>query len=510
MPNAPLKTFIIYARDDKAHKDDLLRHLKPLVAAKMLHIWHDGDINPGEEWEKAIKKNLKASEIILVLVTVNCLNSEFIQTDELEAALLQMQEGESKIIPIIVSPCGWKFQPIFRNLQGLPEDMKPITKWENRDEAWTNVIEGIAAMAEHIHVEKSQIEKNKAEAAEVERLAKIAEEERLQNEKIAAAEKAERERLAKIEEESMERERLLKIEADKQEKERLAKIQAEEKSNMAFSSQQKQNYTPYYIGGAVLSLLLVLGVWQPWNDTSKNLTGLKDPSGLDAAKIETPITKSKDPFEGQFVKIPAGSFMMGDKESDYAQPVHKVNIGSFYMLKTEVTQAQWKAVMGSNPSNFSNCDDCPVENVSWDDIQVFLKKLNTLTGKNYRLPSEAEWEYAARGGQDFKYAGSNNIDEVAWYGENAGGTPHPVGNKKANRYGLYDMTGNVWEWCEDTWHDSYKGAPTDGSAWVDNKSLNHVLRGGSWYEVASSARLSTRPDSPPLRNTDMGFRFRLA
>lgn len=234
----PLKTFIIYARNDKAHKDELLSHLKPLVAAKMLDLWHDGDMNPGEEWEIAIKKNLKASEIILILVSKHCLNSDFIQTEELEAALLKMKEGSAHIVPIIVSPCMWKLVPIFNNLQCLPEDAKPITTWQDKDEAWTDVAEGILKTVEHIHVEKAKVAAQKeAERLEKERLEKLRleqkEKERLV--KIAAEKRAEEQRLAKIaadkqaEIEKQERERLEKIAAEKAEKERLEKLAFEEK-----------------------------------------------------------------------------------------------------------------------------------------------------------------------------------------------------------------------------------------------------------------------------------------
>lgn len=147
-----LKTFIIYARDDKEHKNLLLRHMRPLIASQLLQVWHDGDMLPGEEWELAIKRNLKSSDLVLVLVSVNCLNSEFIQTSELTTALERFREGLSKIIPIIISPCGWKYHPIFRGLQGLPEDMKPVDLWPHKDEAWTNVVIRLAEMAQAIQL----------------------------------------------------------------------------------------------------------------------------------------------------------------------------------------------------------------------------------------------------------------------------------------------------------------------------------------------------------------------
>ena len=198
------------------------------------------------------------------------------------------------------------------------------------------------------------------------------------------------------------------------------------------------------------------------------------------------------------------------------KPAHSVSISSFKISKYEVTQAQWREVMGTNPSHFKNCDKCPVEKVSWNDIQDFLKKLNQKTKKNYRLPTEAEWEYAARGGQNHQYSGSNTVGSVAWYDKNSYdlGSSHsnygtnPVGGKSANGYGLYDMSGNVWEWCEDKWHGDYSGAPSNGSAWISGSSSNRVIRGGSWDYYARFCRVSNRSNySPTDSNNIIGFRL---
>jgi len=162
--------------------------------------------------------------------------------------------------------------------------------------------------------------------------------------------------------------------------------------------------------------------------------------------------------------------------------------------------------MGSDPPKlrFKGCDECPVERVSWNDIQEFIKTLNQKTGKKYRLPTEAEWEFAARGGANgssTKYAGSNNIDEVGWYTSNSGSKTRPVGGKKANELGIFDMSGNVWEWCEDDWHDNYNGAPTDGRAWIDSPRGNRrVLRGGSWSGNSGYCRVSNRSRDYPVNS----------
>jgi formylglycine-generating enzyme required for sulfatase activity/tRNA A-37 threonylcarbamoyl transferase component Bud32 len=199
--------------------------------------------------------------------------------------------------------------------------------------------------------------------------------------------------------------------------------------------------------------------------------------------------------------VPGGEFLMGSPDNEegrdnFEGPQHRVTVQDFYIGKTEVTQAQWKAVMGTaNPSRVKG-DDLPVDSISWSDAMVFCAKLSQMTGKIYRLPSEAEWEYACRAGTTGAYAG--NLDAMAWYSGNAGGKTHPVGQKQPNRFGLYDMQGNVWEWCEDVWHDNYLGAPSDGSAWLaGGDSSLRVLRGGAWNLISQYIRSANRTRRTP-------------
>ena len=214
------------------------------------------------------------------------------------------------------------------------------------------------------------------------------------------------------------------------------------------------------------------------------------------------------------VYVKGGTFTMGataeqgsDAYSD-EKPTHSVTVSDFYIGKYEVTQAQWRAVMGKNPSYFSG-DNNPVEYVSWKDIQKFLKKLNAKTGKKFRLPTEAEWEYAARGGNQskgYKYSGSNNISDVAWYTDNSSSKTHPVGQKTPNELGIYDMTGNVWEWCQD-WKGSYSSSSQTNPTGPSSGS-RRVLRGGSWSNNARNCRVSIRlSDSPDYRSSYFGFRL---
>ena len=215
------------------------------------------------------------------------------------------------------------------------------------------------------------------------------------------------------------------------------------------------------------------------------------------------------------VWVEGGTFRMGatseqGSEISDEKPVHSVTLSGYYIGKTEVTQALWQAVMGSNPSYFEG-DDLPVEQVSWDDCQEFIRKLNSLTGQNFRLPTEAEWEFACRGGNNsrgYKYSGSNYIDNVAWYDGNSGDKTHPVATKSPNELGIYDMSGNVWEWCSD-WYADYTSylqtnptGPRSGSA--------RVFRGGCWFGSARDCRSSLRSGNGPSRRfCDLGLRLAL-
>lgn len=199
-----------------------------------------------------------------------------------------------------------------------------------------------------------------------------------------------------------------------------------------------------------------------------------------------------------------------DGEED-EKPVHSVTLSEFYIGKNEVTQKQWRDIIGENPSYHKNCDNCPVEQVSWDDIQDFIQKLNQKTGKRYRLPTEAEWEYAARGGgkiRGYRYSGSNTIDDVAWYYGNSGQQTHPVGQKQPNELGLYDMTGNVWEWCGDLYgSDYYKNSPSENPKGPSTGSYR-VDRGGSWGSDPQGCRVADRDGyGPGDRGNGLGFRL---
>ena len=213
--------------------------------------------------------------------------------------------------------------------------------------------------------------------------------------------------------------------------------------------------------------------------------------------------------------VEGGTFMMGatkeigDEASIDEKPVHKVTLTSFYISRYEVTQELWVAIMGHNPSKFQGDLNKPVEQVSWNDCQVFIRKLNSITGKRFRLPTEAEWEFAARGGnksQGCRYAGCNAIYSIAWYCDNSYGNTHPVGVKAPNELGLYDMSGNVWEWCEDWYGDYHSSDQTNPTGPFSGTS--RVGRGGSWFSFSEGCRVSIRNDiAPDASDDNLGLRL---
>ena len=251
--------------------------------------------------------------------------------------------------------------------------------------------------------------------------------------------------------------------------------------------------------------------------SSSNTLGYSSASSSMSSGSNTISIPVKNGISIDMVKVEAGTFMMGATSEmkdpyDNEKPVHQVTLtNDYYMGMYEVPQALWEAVMGSNPSEYKG-DNLPVEMVSWNDCQEFISKLNSLTGRKFRLPTEAEWEYAAHGGKKsrgYQYSGNSNISDVAWYDGNSGSKPHPVGTKQANELGIYDMSGNVYEWCSD-WYGSYSSSSQTNPTGADSGS-GRVVRGGSWYDFAWGCRLSYRGSITPFyRGNDLGLRLALS
>lgn len=318
----------------------------------------------------------------------------------------------------------------------------------------------------------------------------------------------------------------------------------------AFDEESIPVFRKWYVAAAVVAVgVLMCLIWRPWKDDPATSSVTNPPQSQSSSAVSTPprvsdggnsATPASNPppsshsgstsatetvnektirwasgvtdgqknilrtLIGNMVYVEGGTFRMGSDDSDaYSdeKPVHQESVGSFFINRYEVTQKEWQAVMNNNPSNFKG-DNLPVECVSWDDCQKFIRKLNELTGLSFRLPTEPEWEYAAKGGtrsRNYKYSGSNSIGEVAWYDGNSGSKTHAVGTKSANELGLYDMSGNVWEWTASVWCSDYNSART-GSI--------RVRRGGSWYSYAGYCRSSCRYyDAPDCRDSILGLRL---
>ena len=315
------------------------------------------------------------------------------------------------------------------------------------------------------------------------------------------------------------------------------------------TSAQSSNLWKWIVGGVsgfVLFSLGIIGI--SWLSNNNNLTvGNSVNNTVNTSTTSSSSQTVKNSIGMEFVKIPSGSFMMGSDKNDNEKPIHKVTISQeFWMQKTEVTQSQWQAVMENNPSNFKG-NNLPVENVSWDDAQEFIKKLNAKGEGTYRLPTEAEWEYAARAGatcaritvleqqiailenkpaedrnyEDAKqfvklkkelddcttgdYAG--NLDAMAWYKTNSDKKTQAVATKQANAWGLYNMHGNVWEWCQDWYGSDYYANSASVNPTGATSGSDRVLSGGSWHDAAVYLRSAYRSDdTPSFRGDNVGFR----
>lgn len=275
---------------------------------------------------------------------------------------------------------------------------------------------------------------------------------------------------------------------------------------------QHQNKIRAGLLTAFVLMAILLGLW--FARSQKKMVAENED---DIQKPETVANAQILPFLSM-VLVKGGKFTMGcmqDRDTlclNNSKPSHEVTLPDFYLGQYEVTQAEWRKIMGSNPPTlaYPGCDRCPVEGVSWVDVHVFLQKLSAQTGQTYRLPTEAEWEYAARGGhlsKGYRYSGSNTLADVGWYIGNSGRKTHPVGQLAPNELNLYDMTGNVYEWCEDSRHENYSGAPANGAAWQDDTNPFKIARGGSWFDDPGFCPVVSRSgDKLDDRTNVIGFR----
>ena len=492
MADQALDVFISYSHGDEAFKDELVAyHLNPFQRDGKINAWQDRDIEAGADWAQEIEVQLDKAEIILLLVTRKFLASDYCYTKEMTRAIERHRDGTARVIPIILEPCSWRYSPL-KDLQVLPKDGKPVIEWPNRASAFYDIEEGIRRVIDTLNAERL--------------IQKQALEEPQKQEKREATEERQ-------EQEEAEQQRL--------EQEKQPQISTAPASPKQPSPSDPQTFE---FQTAVIRSVQpggLLGFGQPKADIHyQKRQAIQFNQVLGNSTLLT------------MVKIPGGQFWMGSPDSELERldsegPQHSVTIEEFWMGKYAVTQTQWSEVAALPkvshdlelfPSNFRG-DKRPVECVSWYEAVEFCERLSRSTGRIYRLPSEAEWEYACRAGTTTPFHfGETITTDLANYDGNYtyGSGPKGVYRKKTtevggfppNAFGVYDMHGNVWEWCADHWHDNYEGAPADGTAWLSNdESSNRLLRGGSCYYVPrvcpSANRFNYHPD---YRSNNIGFR----
>jgi formylglycine-generating enzyme required for sulfatase activity len=585
--NEPIKVFLSYSHKDEDLRKELISHLSGLQRRGLIEPWHDRNISAGSEWADQIDQNLEQADIILFLVSSDFIESPYCYGIEMKRALERHHAKTACTIPVIIRDCDWKSTDLHQ-LNGIPRDNRHVTGWgdkHGRDSAWKQISEEIGEAAKQIWVERNtqittaqkakarQEFQTKAEnfyadgvmSPTEQRLLNRAQQELGLEESeakeilrvVAAAYQQHQDdledyrqtlidELAGQDEFSADQRALLqqlqaefKIsdpEADQIEQEVLAERSKEvQRQQEAENLQRKQDHE---------------AAEQRSRDTATryaNLTLQTFPFEVvlldNAGKKRTQTTAQAQYFAEvlapgvnlHMVSIPGGSFQMGSPNGegeDNERPQHLVNVSPFLMGKFPVTQAQWRVVAGypqvkqtlnTKPSNFRG-DNLPVEQVSWDDAVEFCARLSCKTGCTYRLPSEAEWEYACRANTKTRYHFGNKISRdfanlstvgilaiflVILFRKPISEKSTKVGSfQVANDFGLYDMHGNVWEWCLDLWHENYVGAPEDGSAWLNNSDSDFRLRrGGSWLSYCDAGISAFRDaNSSDNRCYAVGFR----
>lgn len=521
---APLKTFIIYASSDRDHRAALERQLKSLIDNGMIQLWSDKEILAGDLWDATIKNKLLESELFLMLVSTDFFNSEYIRQEEFSRALEKLERGEALVVPIIVRDCDWAAYEVIEKLQVLPHGGKAITDlryWPNADTAWAEIVREIRRLI-------AALRANQASAVKIKQI-------QIDKEQKRTAETLARE------------------------------TKRREKMQVSYRPKPFLWRWAFALAGILLAATLI---WKLTDDNGNTKNSQDDLSVRQAMQIVEPemvfvrggtfqrsnnAHDAEESFKSMVAKENgfanwAGLQRLADLDTKAEasrrvktllnENIHPVTLKDFYMGKYEVTVEEYLKFADETGENYPkwleegsiyhietgtnnwyknkgysrSATKLPVVGVSWENAKAYCTWLSSKSNRSYRLPTEAEWEYAARGGAQSKgyaYAGSNDADEVAWYAGNSSNMPHLIGGKKANELGIYDMSGNVWEWCEDSWHDNYQGAPIDGSAWTSGgKQSQRVLRSGGYFDERQSCRATFRDrNEPGHRDGSVGFRL---
>jgi formylglycine-generating enzyme required for sulfatase activity len=539
--NEPIKVFVSYSHQDDELRKELGKHLSGLERRELIKLWLDRDIEAGLEWANEIDQNLEQAAIILLLVSADFIASEYCYSIEMTRAVARHEAGTAKVIPIIIGACDWTSAP-FGKLQAIPPDNQAVATWGNGDKytratAWTLVSQEISNVAQQIRDRRIAELTAQQQAKAKESFLSKAEELHRDGGFSHAAQELLRDTWTKLgleEAEAIEIQQSVQanlaryfkvLVADLGDRSALSAAQRQElkmlQSTLGISDEKAASLEQVVVAERALKLPSTVAMTANESSVQDVVGGNRiqdfsfevitvDRSGNENSRVtkraEFFTEKLDDRTSLEMVKIPGGMFQMGslpDQGHDSERPLHEVNVSEFWMSKYPVTQAQWRFVaalpqekikLEANPSGFKG-DNRSVERVSWHQSVEFCQRLSRYTDNQYRLPSEAEWEYACRAETltEF-YFGDFLTPELANFNGNARDMTD-VGIYKPNSFGLYDMHGNVWEWCADDWHENYKNAPINGSAWIDSdgeENNAHVLRGGSWIYSPNRCRSACR------------------
>ena len=570
MEQARYDVFISYSRKDYVdeHKNVIpgneVSKIKEALTEAGIKFWMDEKgIVPGEDYAEKILQHIKACNIFLFLSSTAANQSEWTRK-EIACALAYKKE----VIPLLLDDSPFHDSIMLRIVdldridyyvnpeKGLEKLLMSINthlnklakEEEQRKEQQKQLVEDIRTTVKELNIEETKLdlERNKL-LVKTEKVVDKMQRESLKTEitdsspirkKSQAEIKKLQEQMAKLktERDSFEEKNkaYLKELADKGSESAMLSKEVDSKEQNRIVSKPNNNKLVHVIYGLIILILtsvICIRSCGKQNSIANNTNGSMSLT-QEAVIVDSILEFLVDSVKFKMIMVEGGSFLMGAQKTDPSgqnydieanddeKPVHEVKMDTYYMGETVVTQALWKAVMGSSDNQQhekanpewrmrGEGDDFPVYCVSWDECQEFINKLNMKTGKSFRLPTEAEWEFAARGGNKSmgcKYAGGNVIGEVAWYGDNSDDKTHPVKGKKPNELGLYDMSGNVWEWCQD-WYESYSDSEQNNPTGPSNGS-NRVLRGGSWFNFAKICRVSYRSYYvPDLRHLNHGLRL---
>ena len=553
-----VNVFVSYSHEDEPLRVELGKHLSALRRSQAIAEWHDRKIEAGAEWAKEIDRNLESADVILLLISPAFIHSEYCSNVELVQAMARHEAGTACVIPIILRPADWENEP-FAKLQAYPKNAKPVTTWDNRDEAFLDIVLRVRSAVNRIAERSLEVATETIQAGIDRETKAIADEikesgqgeEQYRDEvlfclkqdvgEISAISCAILNGLRESLELSADRAREIEAEVARPfQIFRKAVINLNVRSitpaiqarldrlqqNLKLSNEDAATIVESVLSSIdpatpVESVIIVPP--KPLLPTFAFEVITVDARGKEIDRRSGQASYRREELaEGVFldmVSIPGGAFWMGAAEGeleayDNEKPQHQVTIKPFFMGKFAVTQAQWKAIsnlpkinrdLKPDPSRFKG-NNRPVEQVSWEDAIEFCDRLSCKTGNQYRLPSEAEWEYACRAGTTTPFHfGETITPELANYSGNSTYANVPKGTRREktidvdsfppNAFGLYQMHGNVWEWCTDPWHKSYKNAPSDGRVWeteIERGDINRVLRGGSWNGILHTNRSASR------------------